>query len=287
VTYCFAFRVPSSGIGVFADSRITLISDTGHLNFSDGECKIFSPNSNCFFVFAGDVVAVKALLAGVTEFFEKNPPHLWYANLQGHLGLTWLAAVRDSHALREARATVLYGDAYITRGRARYRLRYFNFGGFQTDANGTKALIGINHHPIESKGIGTILPLRKTLTEAANASLSDLWNSPFTITEVAVPSEMANEEWAFLTDRSGPIKFPQTMRTFARDFRETNKIEPPFNDISILLLAAQGAVHDELVWAKAKQEPGAETIGGEWYLATLKLPEGFKLFQSPEFMPNR
>lgn len=289
MTYCFAFNTEPDGIGIIADTRITIETDLGQLQQIGGHSmKVYQLGSHAFVALAGRLDHIAMVLWGIEDRLGAADPAEWFDVFIDHCEANFYR-YRDARVFSmesPPEVALIYADVRHKRGATNCRLVRLVFG---PSANGPAVLRTVGPQG-GSVAIGWTPEGRAELNEAAKSALGELYNRHLEIRDLTqeeirtfhvapAPGPLVG----FALDTRGPpdASFSPVLRRYCADKFQKGGPTLPFEPVTALCGAALAAVEGRMAQLRREQWAYAEGVGQEFSSGSLTLRHGFQLYFGP------
>ena len=288
MTYLYAFNAEPDGIGIIADTRLTLTNTLGQMRVDpDQAVKVYPLGRRAFVGIAGTVNHVASILDGLTHVLRGASNSKWYDLFVQHCE-TRLAACHTDGTFSVERlpeVQLIYGDIRHKHGAAKCRLIRLEPAIVQGRFN----MIRKTATKGQFLAIGWSPEGRSELNRVASDALAEVESrgleiSQFSAQEIRQLGNHTPNAQAFKADSLGPRTGnlrSQLRKCAARTFLKNSSVlavEPVLVYCSI----AQAAIEAKAVELRKREVEGIETVGDKWTPASLTLRHGFRAFNNGE-----
>lgn len=286
MTYLYAFNAQPDGIGVIADTRLTLIDTVNKLRVSpDQVAKVYPLGRRAFVGIAGTVGHVASILDGLAHVLRPVSDSKWYNLFVQHCETRLAACITSGmfSAERLPEVQLIYGDIRHKRGETRCRLIRLE----TIIVEGSLKMLRKTAAEGQYLAIGWSPEGRRELNVVASDALAEVEGRGLVISESSAEEIRTlgihpPDAHGFKLDSSGPRigNFRSQLRKYAaRAFLRDSSVmafEPVLSYCGI----AQAAIEAKVVELRGREVEDIETVGDQWTPASLTLRHGFKAFNN-------
>ena len=290
MTYIYAFNAAPDGIGVIADTRLTLVDALGHERASpDQVAKVYPLGLRAFVGIAGTVGHAATILDGLSRVLRSAPESKRYDIFLSHCE-TRLERFRAGPAgsvEQTPEVQLIYGDIRHKRGQTRCRLIRLE----PTIVQGSLKMRRTTASEGLYVAIGWTPEGRRELNTVASEALSETEGRGLEITELRAQDiqelgQHSPNARGFKADSSGPRtgKLRSQLRKYAAHTFSINSNVLAVEPVLLYCGIAQAAIAAKAEQLRSTKAEGIETIGDQWTAASLTLRHSFRIFNNDELV---
>lgn len=289
MTYVFAFNAEPDGIGIIADTRLTLSSLTELRVGPDRVVKVYPLGRHAFVAIAGTIDHVASILDGLACALRSNKNSKWHDLFVLHCETRLAAYIADGtfSVKHLPEVQLIYGDIRHKRGRTRCRLIRLepgisndNFESFRKTATEGQFL-----------AIGWSPEGRRELNDVAANALAEVEERGLEISDLRAEDtkhiyQHPPETRGLTMDTSGPRigNFRVKLRKYAAQTFLRNSSIMAVEPVLIYCGVAQAAIETKAEELRHRGAEGIESVGNQWTSASLTLRHGFRAFNNGELV---